>query len=97
MPSASGEKTQEKPPDKSPDRTGGEATDPLAELSAEEYAALEGRAREKVIAELGPPICDLARRGKAGRDVKAMMRTLLAAGSRHAPGELSSSPSASTP
>ena len=52
--------------------------DPLASLSPDEYAALEQQARDKVIAELGPPICDLARRGKAGRDVKAMMRALLA-------------------
>lgn len=52
--------------------------DPLAALPTAEYAALEQRAREKVIAELGPPICDLARRGKAQRDVKAMMRALMA-------------------
>jgi len=77
LPSASGEQTPAKPPDRN--GSGGAARDPLAELAAAEYEALEQRAREKVIAELGPPICDLARRGKAMRDVKAMMRALLAA------------------
>lgn len=73
-------KNPERLPAALPDKAGGVggASDPLAELSAEEFAALEQKARAKVIAELRPPICDLARQGKALRDVKAMMRVLLA-------------------
>ena len=75
LPLALSEKTQPKIPDSN--GSGGAASDPLAGLSAAEYKALEQQAREKVIAETGPPICDLARRGKATRDVKARMREML--------------------
>jgi len=56
----------------------GEAPDLLDSLSSEQFIALEREARDKVIRELGPPICDLARQGKALHDVKAMMRVILA-------------------
>ena len=75
------EEIPEKPPDKNTGQTTdlfGRVGDPLADLIPDEYTALELKAREKVIRELGPPICDLARQGKAMRDVKAMMRVLLA-------------------
>jgi len=52
--------------------------DLLDSLSSEQFIALEREARDKVIRELGPPICDLARQGKALHDVKAMMRVILA-------------------
>ncbi len=51
--------------------------DVLSGLGAEQFATLEAEARARVIAENGPPLSELARKGKAMTSVKQMMRQML--------------------
>ena len=55
----------------------GEKQDILDSLSADQWAALEAKARIKVIAETADPVRQLAKDGKAWTSVKPMMRKLL--------------------
>ena len=58
----------------------GEAPDILDSLPADQWAALEAKARIKVIAETVDPVRKLAKEGKAWTSVKPMMRKLLTEG-----------------